>query len=106
MTDVILMVQELASKNTSRMPVESEFHWLKTAMYVAENTTDEEIVVDISSVDKIQSSEINQLIRLHLDVKQQGRRLVLERAQHQIWEIFTLTRLNRLIEIRDPLIRE
>ncbi len=67
-------------KNTSAMPVESEFHWLKMAMYVAENTTDEEIVVDISAVEKIQSAELNQLIRLHLDVKQDGRSMVLERA--------------------------
>ncbi len=96
------MSQVLPAKNSYPMVADREYHWLNEAKYVAEQTTDVEIVVDISAVDQIRSAELNQLIRLHLELKGQGRTLVLEHAQHQLWEIFMLTRLNRLIEIRDP----
>lgn len=96
------MTQTIATKHEATVVADADFHWLKEAKYVAEQTADAEIVVDISAVDRISSAELNQLIRLHLDVRQQGRVLVLEQAQRQVWEIFTLTRLNRLIEIRDP----
>ncbi len=97
------MPQLITAESTSSSDLGQGVHWLEEAKYAIQQTTDEEIVVDISAVAKITSAELNELIRLHLDVKQDGRRLVLQNAQLQLWQIFTLTRLNRLIDIRDPV---
>ena len=96
------MANALSTPQITTVVADTDDPWLEEAKYVAEHSVDEEIVVDISAVKRIRSAELNQLIRLHLDIKHQGRILVLENAQPQVWEIFTLTRLNRLIEIRDP----
>jgi anti-anti-sigma regulatory factor len=97
------MVQVVATKSSPGVVGGTEVHWLDEAKNAAEQSTDHEIVVDISAVDRIVSAELNQLIRLHLHLKEEGRLLVLQHAQHHLWSIFTMTRLNRLIEIRDPL---
>jgi anti-anti-sigma regulatory factor len=91
---------------TDRTPatgVADGIDWLEDAKCAVRRTAGPEIVVDISTVARITSAELNELIRLHLDAKQDGRKLVLQHAQPQLWQIFTLTRLNRLIEIRDPV---
>ena len=75
--------------------------WIHHAHYVAEHSTDPEIAVDISAVEKIGSRELNELIRLHLSVKKDGRRLVLENAQKHLLQVFTETRLDRLIHLRN-----
>jgi len=97
------MPQLITAESTSSSDAGQGAHWLEVAKYAILQTTDKEIVVDISAVARISSAELNELIRLHLDVKQDGRRLVLQNAQLQLWQIFTLTRLNRLIDIRDPV---
>lgn len=80
--------------------LETPADWVQEARYAAEHSTDKEIVVDISSVDIVRSRDLNALIRLHLAVKQEGRQLVLENAQDHLLQVFTVTRLDRLIMLR------
>jgi anti-anti-sigma factor len=60
-----------------------------------------EVVIDLSGVDRISSGEINQLIRTYGIVRRSGSTLVIENAHEQLIHIFTLTRLDRLIKIRE-----
>ena len=77
-------------------------HWLKKASDATEQNTDANLVVDMHVVETISSDELTALIRLHTRLRNEGRQLVLENVQDQLWQIFTVTRLDRLIEIREP----
>lgn len=74
--------------------------WLTKAKDVAAQAVSAEVVIDFSSVQKISSRELTELIRLQLFVKQSGRRLVIVNSQEIVRQIFILTRLDRLIELR------
>jgi anti-anti-sigma regulatory factor len=97
------MPPAITTDSTPATTVADDMDWLEDVKCAVRQTAGPEIVVDISTVARITSAELNELIRLHLDAKQDGRKLVLRHAQPQLWQIFTLTRLNRLIEIRDPV---
>ncbi len=77
--------------------------WVEQARKVAEQTTEAEIVVDMSTVQQIRSQDLTDLIRLQLDCKGNGRKLVLEKTLDHVWQVFTITRLDRLIEIRHQI---
>lgn len=77
------------------------FHFLKEVEYRASHTDDSEVVVDLSSLTTISSDDLNELIRLQAKLRQQGRTLVLKNACEIITQVFTVTRLDRLFEIRD-----
>ncbi len=59
-----------------------------------------DVVIDLTNVCKINSKDLNELIRLQLRVKHRGQRLVLTNVQETIFQVFSLTRLDRLIELR------
>lgn len=75
-------------------------HWIVQAKCNAEQSACEEVVIDLTGVDRINSNDLNDLIRLQLRVKQSGQRLVLVNAKEAVLQVFTLTRLDRLIELR------
>ena len=74
--------------------------WLSQATRDAQAGEGEEILVDLSGVERIASDQLGELIRLHLRVKQTGHRLVLSNVRSNVLEVFTLTRLDRMIELR------
>lgn len=84
---------------------ESEYHWLKESLHIAGESTDHEVVVDLAAIETIRSDEFCDLIRLRSKLQNAGRTLTLENVQQQVWEIFKLTRLNRVIEMR-PLVHD
>lgn len=75
-------------------------HWIVQAKCDAEQSVCEEVVIDLSDVYHINSNDLNDLIRLQLRVKHTGQRLVLANVQQTVLQVFTLTRLDRLIELR------
>lgn len=75
-------------------------HWIVQAKCDAEQSVCEEVVIDLSDVYHINSNDLNDLIRLQLRVKHTGQRLVLANVQETVLQVFTLTRLDRLIELR------
>jgi len=90
----------VAKRKQSTDIVNAQFHWLKEAFYVADNTDDSSLVVDLTAVEMISSDELNELIRLQSKIRNAGRKLVLENVQEHLWQVFTVTRLDRLIEMR------
>ncbi len=83
-------------------PAISSDNWFEDATNAAQASADEEVVVDISSLVRVHSADLDRMIRMHLSLKHEGRRLVFKHAQHQVHQTFTITRLDRLIEMRDP----
>ncbi len=90
----------VASPNHSTEIADVQFHWLKEAHDVADHTHDHEVVVDIAAIETISSDELSELIRLKSKMRNAGRSLVLENVQQHLWEVFTVTRLDRLLDLR------
>ena len=82
----------------------SEFHWLEAAHLSVNQTDDPNFVVDLAAIGTICSEELNELIRLQTRLRNAGRTLVLENVQENLWQIFNVTRLNRLIEMRQSTV--
>ena len=62
----------------------------------------EGVVVDLSDVEQINSGELGELAKIHLFLRQHDRKLILANVQDLVWEVFELTRMNRLIDVRHP----
>ncbi len=60
----------------------------------------DEIAIDCSAITTIRSSMLDRLIRLHLDARQYGARVVLENVNDLVLEVIALTRLDRMLQIR------
>ncbi len=59
-----------------------------------------ELFVDMAEVETIVSHELSELIRLQLLVRETGRELVLINVSENLVSVFTITRLDRLIQLR------
>ena len=89
--------------NRPKHPTDSrsgESQWLKEVTCDVDHTANTDVVADMSTVYEISSEQLNQLIRLRAKIRQQSRKLVLENVQDEVWQVFTVTRLDRLFEIR------
>jgi anti-anti-sigma factor len=78
--------------------------WLDDVQRRASDTHSEELVVDLSSIERIDSRQLGELVKIHLDLRNHDRRLVLDNAQGGVLEVLELTRMNRLLEVRESLI--
>ena len=96
----------------------TEVHWLQQAYDVTDqhdagdidsggidagDIDSGEIVVDLDDVSLISSEELNELIRLQSKIRHSGRKLVLENVRPNLWQVFVVTRLDRLLDIRQPV---
>ena len=59
------------------------------------------LVVDFTNVAHLSSSALGMLITLHRQIRASSGRLALCNIQPQIYEIFTITRLSDIFDIRD-----
>ncbi|MEN6452602.1 MAG: STAS domain-containing protein [Thermoguttaceae bacterium] len=60
----------------------------------------ERLLLDFSSVDFLSSAALGKLITLDKKMKAHGGRLKLASIRPEIYEVFTITKLNRLFDIR------
>ncbi len=77
-----------------------EFNWLNEAHHSVDETDDPIFAVDLAAIDTICSEDLNGLIRLQSRLRSAGRTLILENVSENLWQVFIVTRLNRLIEMR------
>lgn len=73
--------------------------WLSSIQQRVVEIDQNDLVVDIAAVDAVNSRELGEIAKLHLALRDRGRRLVLRNAQEQVRALFELTRMNRLIEV-------
>ncbi len=72
---------------------------IQIARIDASHRNESRVVVDLSRVERIDTRELGELIRLHLDVKREDRVLVLENLHDCVLQVMQLTRLDRLFRI-------
>jgi len=71
------------------------------AMALAERTP--KMVLDFAAVEYLSSRALSELINLSRQVDQRGGQLALAGIHPQIYEVFKITRLNRLFRIEDKV---
>jgi anti-anti-sigma factor len=88
------------STTTTNAPLTAS-HWIQDVSNAAKNSNEPEIVVDMSSVNHVRSQELNELIQLQRELNAQGRKLILENTLDHIAQVFSITRLDRVLELRE-----
>jgi anti-anti-sigma regulatory factor len=73
--------------------------WLSSIQQRVVEHNENDLVVDIAAVDAVNSRELGEIAKLHLALRDRGRRLILRNAQDQVHELFEITRMNRLVEV-------
>jgi anti-sigma B factor antagonist len=66
---------------------------------LTDDTGERHVLLDFSNVDYLNSIELGTLIALHKQVKGAGGRLTLFNLSDQVFELFTITRLDTLLGI-------
>lgn len=70
-------------------------------VHLVETDKRQKLVLNFSSVDFLSSAALGKLITLDKKVKAQGGLLKLCNIRPEIYEVFTITRLDRLFDIKD-----
>lgn len=68
---------------------------------IIESTTEPRIVISFANVDHLSSAALGQLISVNSKVKEHGGQLRLADISPQIYEVFAITKLNKLFEIHE-----
>jgi hypothetical protein len=63
--------------------------------------TREEVVLDCGEIATVNSEDLNQLIRFQTQLRHEGATLVLVNVPEHLVDVFKMTRLNRLFELRE-----
>jgi len=66
-----------------------------------ETESEPRLVISFSNVDHLSSAALGTLITIHNKVKSKGGSLRLSNIDPQIYEVFVITKLNKLFEIHD-----
>ncbi len=97
------MLQFLKRRRTEPETTYHDPRWLSQLQEQTGDAYDEEVVVDLANVERIDSHELGELVKLHLRLREKDGRVVLENAHGGVLEVLELTRMNRLMEIRERL---
>jgi len=86
-------------QRTETIRFSSEPDYILDAKAQAEDAKTDRVIVDLGGIQTIRSSDLNELIALQTKLRNRGGSLVLANVPPPIYEVFQLTRLNRLFEI-------
>lgn len=89
----------LTQSDLRRTLQEADFRFPKEARIDLEHSTKAEVIVDFRTVMKINSEELNGLIRFRSEIARTGRSLVLRNVADHLMRLFLVTRLDRLMEV-------
>ena len=79
----------------------SRANWLSELHSQASSASEKDVVLDMSGIERIDSRQLGELVKIHLGLRQSNRRLVVDNAQGAVLEVLGLTRIDRLIEVRE-----
>ena len=91
-------MSDFASATVMERPVQG-FDWIDDAKRRVSDHSQSSVVIDLAGVDRINTRELGDLIRLHLRCKRTERELILENVAETVASVIYLTRLDRLIRI-------
>jgi len=86
----------IGNEMTSRI---QSLDWIDKTRCDAAHCDDTMVVLDFSHVQRINTQQLGELIRLHRSIKRSGRQLVLENVSESILQVLAMTRLDRLLRI-------
>jgi anti-sigma B factor antagonist len=67
---------------------------------LAEEPDTQSLVLDFSNVDFLTSAALGTLVQLHKKLAEAGRQLKIRNLRPQIYEVFTVTRLDLLLDLK------
>ena len=91
-------MSDFASATVRERPAQG-FDWIDDAKRRVSDHSQSSVVIDFAGVDRINTRELGDLIRLHLRCKRTERELILENVAETVASVIYLTRLDRLIRI-------
>jgi anti-sigma B factor antagonist len=68
---------------------------------LVEEQNKKKLLLNFSSVEFLSSETLGELIKLEKKVKQHSGKLILSNIKPEIYEVFAITRLNKLFDIKD-----
>jgi anti-sigma B factor antagonist len=68
---------------------------------LVEEQNKKKILLNFSAVEFLSSETLGELIKLEKKVKQHSGKLILSNIKPEIYEVFAITRLNKLFDIKD-----
>ncbi len=95
------MILTNGTPRTISEALDARFQIQRDSTYVTDHTDAVEIVIDLGAVATISSEELNGLIKFQSHARHNGCTLVLENVCEDLVKVFTVTRLDRLIAIRN-----
>ena len=96
------MILTNATPKTISEALDARFQIQRNAAYITDHSEAVEIVIDLGSVATISTEELNGLIKFQSHARHNGCTLVLENVCEDLVKVFTVTRLDRLIAVRNP----
>ncbi len=94
------MMQLFRRRQTTPVPRPKDSRWLHELHARAANSEDVEVVADLAKVEIIDSNELGELVKIHLQLRRNDRNLVLENVPTLVREVFEMTRVDRLVNVR------
>ena len=81
---------------------EANIHQLGQELYsLVEQEKKRDVLLNFSAVEFLSSAALGKLINLEKKVKDRGGRLKLSNIRPEIFEVFAITKLNRIFDIKD-----
>jgi anti-anti-sigma factor len=66
---------------------------------LVEKQQGQHLILNLAAVEYLTSTVLGKLVSLHHRLRQQGGRLTVTNTQAVVWEIFTVTRLNQVLDV-------
>lgn len=95
------MLHFLKRRRTLPKTTYHDSQWLNQLQNKSTTANCAEVVVDLENVERIDSRELGELVKIHMRLRQCDSRLVLTNAHGSVLEVLEITRINRLIEVRE-----
>jgi anti-sigma B factor antagonist len=73
----------------------------KELFQLVEEQNKKKLLLNFSAVEFLSSETLGELIKLEKKVKQHSGKLILSNIKPEIYEVFAITRLNKLFDIKD-----
>ena len=88
--------------NDRKILDEANIHQLGQELYsLVEQENRQDVLLNFSAVEFLSSAALGKLINLDKKIQAQGGRLKLSNIRPEIYEVFAITKLNRIFDIKD-----
>ncbi len=94
------MLSRFGRRQPTSKTLGSVGQWLHNLQSSATSGVEREVVVDLTAVPSLNSRELGEIAKIQLALRAEGRKLILQNARREVCELFEMTRMDRLVEVR------